>query len=82
VTEREIVTTQAPVFDVATESAHLRDVHDIDGSPTCKLVGDMRASSGLAVADFDCDGYEDIGLRSTSRPRLFRNAAEVGVKIP
>jgi hypothetical protein len=76
ITARELVSTRNPAFDVATDAAHLQDVHDVDGSPPFKLLGDMGASSGLAVADFDCDGFEDVALLSTSRLRLFRNAAD------
>jgi hypothetical protein len=76
ITARELVSTQLPAFDVATDSARLQDVHDIDGSPPFKLLGDIGTSSGLAVADVDCDGYEDVALLSSSRLRLFRNAAD------
>ena len=76
ITARELVTTQSPAFDVATDTAGLHDVHDIDGSPPFRLLGDMGTSSGLAVADFDCDGFEDIALLSSSRLRLYRNAAD------
>ena len=76
ITARELLSSHAPAFDVATTSAGLNDVHDIDGSPPFRLLGDMGTSSGLAVADADCDGFEDIALLSSSRLRLFRNAAD------
>ena len=76
VTARELVSTQAPAFDVATTTAGLDDVHDIDGSPPFRLLGDIGTSSGLAVADVDCDGFEDVALLSPSRIRLYRNAAD------
>ncbi len=76
ITARELVSTQAPAFDVATDAAGLGDVHDIEGSPPFRLLGDMGTSSGLAVADVDCDGFEDVALLSSSRIRLYRNAAD------
>lgn len=76
VTAREMVSSDAPAFEVATESAGLADVHDIEGSPPFHLVGDVGVSSGLAVADFDCDGFEDVALLSSSRLVLFRNQAD------
>ena len=76
VTARELISTATPAFDVVTQAAGLHDVHDIEGSPPFRLLGDTGTSSGLAVADFDCDGLEDIALLSSSRIRLYRNAAD------
>ena len=76
VTARELVSIQTPAFDVATETSGLRDVHDIDGSPPFRLLGDMGTSSGVAVGDVDCDGLEDVALLSSSRLVLYRNAAD------
>jgi hypothetical protein len=76
VTARELVRTRTPAFDVATETSGLNDVHDIEGSPPFRLLGDIGTSSGLAVADVDCDGFEDVALLSSSRLRLYRNAAD------
>lgn len=76
VTERELVSTKTPAFDQATDSSGLTDVHDIDGSPPFRLLGDIGTSSGVAVGDVDCDGFEDIALLSSSRLRLYRNAAD------
>ena len=76
VTARELVSSHQPAFDVATTAAGLNDVHDIDGSPPFRLLGDMGTSSGLAVGDADCDGFEDVALLSSSRLRLFRNNAD------
>ena len=76
VTAREMVSTAQPQFAVATEEAQLLDVHDTAGSPVFRLIGDLAASSGAAVADFDCDGFEDVALLSTDRLRLYRNNAD------
>ena len=76
VTARELLVTRDATFDVVTEAAGVGDVHDIDGSPPFRLLGDMGTSSGLAVGDVDCDGYEDLALLSSSRIRLYRNAAD------
>jgi len=73
---REMVSTQAPAFDVATQTSGLNDVHDTDGSPPFRLLGDIGTSSGLAVADFDCDGFEDVALLSSSRLLMYRNGAD------
>jgi hypothetical protein len=76
ITARELLISRTPAFDVATDAAGVGDVHDIDGSPPFRLLGDMGTSSGLAVADVDCDGYEDLALLSSSRIRLYRNNAD------
>ena len=76
VTARELVSTRTPAFDVATEAAGVGDVHDIDGSPPFRLLGDMGTSSGLAVGDVDCDGFEDVALLSSSRLRIYRNGLD------
>jgi hypothetical protein len=73
---REVITTGQPAFEVATSAAGLDDVHDTAGSPVFRLLGDLAASSGTAVADFDCDGFEDIALFSTDRLALYRNRAD------
>jgi hypothetical protein len=76
VTARELLRTETPAFEVATDRAGLGDVHDTDGSPPFRLLGDIGTSSGLAVGDADCDGLEDVALLSSSRIRLYRNAAD------
>lgn len=73
---REMLDSTRPRFAVATEMAGLSDVHDLSGSPRFRLIGEMAASSGSAVADFDCDGYEDLALLSTNHVTLYRNAAD------
>jgi hypothetical protein len=76
VTARELLVTSTPAFDVVTETAGLDDVHDIDGSPPFRLLGNIGVGSGVAVADVDCDGYEDVALLSSSRLRVYRNGAD------
>jgi hypothetical protein len=76
VTSRELVRSTRPRFELATEAAGINDTHDILGSPKFRLIGDLAASSGVAVADFDCDGYEDLTLLSSSRVTLYRNDAD------
>jgi hypothetical protein len=76
VTARESIGSAAPRFAVATDEARLHDIHDTAGSPVFRLIGDVAASSGAAVADIDCDGFEDLALLSTSHLRVFRNQAD------
>ncbi|MFN8641825.1 MAG: VCBS repeat-containing protein [Candidatus Binatia bacterium] len=76
VTARELVSSSEPHFAVATDEAGLHDVHDTAGSPVFRLIGDLAASSGVAVADVDCDGFEDLALLSTDRLRIYRNNAD------
>lgn len=73
VTAREAVRTAAPRYELGTDAAGIRDVHEIAGSPVFRLIGDMAGSSGAAVADIDCDGREDIALLSSSRLNLYHN---------
>jgi len=73
VTARESVTATTPRFEVATEAAGIRNVHEVDGSPVFRLIGDMAGSSGAAVADIDCDGFEDVALLSSSHLALYHN---------
>ncbi len=73
---REMIESAQPRFAVATEMAGLTDVHDLSGSPRFRLIGEMAAASGSAVADFDCDGFEDLALLSTGHITLYRNAAD------
>ncbi len=73
VTSRELLTSLQPRFELATESVGIQDTHDISGSPPFRLIGDMAASSGVAVGDIDCDGFEDVALLSTNHLRMYRN---------
>ena len=76
ITFRELLSTSDPRFRVATEAAGIRDTHDTSGSPAFRLVEGVADSSGAAVADFDCDGFEDIALLSPSHLALYRNNAD------
>lgn len=73
ITARELIKTDKPRFEVVTDAAGIHDTHDISGSPTFRLIGNMAGSSGVAVGDFDCDGYEDIALASSTHVALYRN---------
>jgi hypothetical protein len=75
VTARELVAAAAPGFDVVTDAAGLNDDHDTEGSPVFRLIGDVAVSSGVAVADVNCDGHEDVALLGSSRIGLYRNKA-------
>ncbi|MCK6552982.1 VCBS repeat-containing protein [Candidatus Binatia bacterium] len=76
VRSRETVSAAQPRFEIATEAAGIRDVHEVEGSPVFRLIGDMAGSSGAAVADIDCDGFEDVALLSSSRLALYRNSGD------
>jgi hypothetical protein len=76
VTMRELISAAEPRFEAATEAAGIDDTHDTSGSPTFRLIGDVAGSSGVAVADVDCDGFEDLALLSSSRLALYRNDAD------
>ncbi|MDG2308207.1 MAG: CRTAC1 family protein [Candidatus Binatia bacterium] len=71
-----MIESSEPRFAVVTEMAGLSDVHDLSGSPRFRLIGEMAASSGSAVADYDCDGFEDVALLNTNHITLYRNAAD------
>jgi hypothetical protein len=73
---RELLESAAPHFAVVTEGAGIDDEHDPSGSPKFRLIGDVAAASGSAVADFDCDGLEDVALLSTTHLTLYRNLAD------
>ncbi len=73
VVSREMVETDRPHFQVATEAAGVLDTHDASASPIFRLIGNIAASSGVAVADVDCDGFEDLALLSTSHIGLYQN---------
>jgi hypothetical protein len=70
---RELVSSTTARFEVATEAAGVKDVHDTENSPLFRLIGDVAVSSGVAVADFDCDGREDFALASSTRLTFYRN---------
>ncbi len=76
ITSRELLKTSQPRFEVATEAADIHDTHDTSGSPPFRLIGDMAGSSGVAVGDIDCDGFEDIALANSTHVALYRNNAD------
>jgi hypothetical protein len=71
ITARELVRTRRPGFEVATVAAGLQNIHDATGA--ARYVGDSYVASGIAVTDFDCDGFEDLALLSASSITLYRN---------
>jgi hypothetical protein len=73
---REMVSSGTPQFEVATQEAGVNDVQETENSPLFKLIGDVGVSSGVAVADFDCDGREDFALASSTRLTFYRNQGD------
>jgi hypothetical protein len=73
---RELVTSTAPAFELATEPAGIDDRHDTAGAPAFRLIGDTTISSGSAVGDLDCDGWEDIALLGSSRVTAYKNGGD------
>lgn len=73
ITSRELVSSSRPSFELATDTTGIHDIHETSSSPVFRLIGEMSASSGVAVADIDCDGFEDIALLSSSRLAVYRN---------
>ncbi|HUI25806.1 MAG TPA: VCBS repeat-containing protein, partial [Candidatus Kryptonia bacterium] len=73
ITARELVSGHEPRFELATDVTGIHDVHETSASPEFRLIGTLRASSGVAVADIDCDGFEDIALLSSSHLAVYRN---------
>ena len=70
---REIVTRHEPRFALATETAHLKNVHTNENSPKFRMVGGTTSSAGSAVADVDGDGCEDAFLPGDPDAVLYRN---------
>ena len=78
VTARTLVTRRTPRFARATDAAGIASVHTSDGSPAFRLFGGgpdnpVGASSGVAVADVDGDGCEDVFLAGSPDAVLYRN---------
>jgi len=73
ITRRELISGREPRFESATDAAGIHDVHETSASPEFRLIGTLRASSGVAVADIDCDGFEDVALLSSARLAVYRN---------
>lgn len=73
VTARELVARLHPRFEVATESAHVDNVHTNASSPRFGLVGGTTSSAGSAVADVDGDGCEDLFLPGDPEAALYQN---------
>ena len=78
VTARTLVTRRTPRFARVTDAAGIASVHTSDGSPAFRLFGGgaanpVGASSGVAVADVDGDGCEDVFLAGSPDAVLYRN---------
>ena len=78
VTARTLVTRRAARFARVTEAAGIASVHTSDGSPPFRLFGGgaanpVGASSGVAIADVDGDGCEDVFLAGSPDAVLYRN---------
>jgi len=78
VTARTLVTRRTPRFARVTEAAGIASVHTSDGSPPFRLFGGgaanpVGASSGVAIADVDGDGCEDVFLAGSPDAILYRN---------
>ncbi len=81
VTARTLVARGAPRFARATETAGIANVHTNEGSPAFRLFGGGRdnpvgASAGVAVADVDGDGCEDVFLAGSPDAVLYRNRCD------
>jgi len=81
VTARTLVTRRTPRFARVTDAAGIASVHTSDGSPAFRLFGGgpdnpVGASSGVAVADTDGDGCEDVFLAGSPDAVLYRNRCD------
>ncbi len=78
VTGRTLVALDQPRFEWVTEAAGIRNVHANEASPPFRLFGDseenpVRQASGVAVADADGDGCEDIVLAGSPELTFYRS---------
>jgi len=69
---------RTPRFARVTEAAGIASVHTANGSPSFRLFGGgaanpVGASSGVAIADVDGDGCEDVFLAGSPDAVLYRN---------
>src|SRR5438876_691329 len=81
VTARTLVTRRTPRFARVTDDSGIASVHTSDGSPAFRLFGGgpdnpVGASSGVAVADTDGDGCEDVFLAGSPDAVLYRNRCD------
>src|SRR5262249_12292261 len=81
VTARAAVVRPTPRFVRAPETAGIANVHTNETSPPFRLFGGgadnpVRASSGVAVADVDGDGCEDVFLAGDPDAVLLRNRCD------
>ena len=81
VTSRRMVELDRPRFEDATEAAGIRSVHANLASPPFRLFGKqpgnpVRQGSGVAVADADGDGCEDLLLAGSPELVLYRSRCD------
>ncbi|HYR96745.1 MAG TPA: VCBS repeat-containing protein [Candidatus Binatus sp.] len=81
VTARTLVARREPRFAVVTAESGIANVHTNEGSPVFRLFGGgadnpVGHSSGVAVADVDGDGCEDVFLAGHPDAALYRNGCD------
>ncbi len=81
ITARTLVSSIQPSFEVVNTAAGIDDVHENVSSPPFRLFGDseenpVRQGSGVAIADVDGDGCEDMLMTGSPRLRLYRNLCD------
>jgi len=81
VTARTLVSSPQPRFEVANEAAGISDVHRNESSPTFRLFGKseqnpVRQASGVAIADVDGDGCEDMLMMGSPSLSLYRSLCD------
>jgi hypothetical protein len=81
VTDRTVVTQEAPRFAGVSERAQIDSVHANEASPPFRLFGNrqenpVREASGVAVGDADGDGCEDLVLAGSPDLVFYRSRCD------